>query len=475
MKIIIVGGGLCGLYLAYLLKNINIDFEIHEKSSRPGGRIKTINAFGKQLECGSHIIQPYHFNMIGLLNKLKLNSSIIDGTKLFTIVDEINQKIFDNLLNKIKTSYETDKPVNIPAIVYFTSILSSIELNIFKAHIFIEQDLNTEISDYMKYAFYDLKLHNQTICPTFGTKTATETVTETGTGTGTETDKIYHHLNCSKNKYIIVNTGMQSITDKLANLVQEKLYLNSPVTEITHMPITNSYIIRAGDRLINADYLILATDASIKTIRLSIPKEIKQSIYSVHSNPIMRLYTKHHGNINFKTSSIKQMIQTQSVLTNIEKIDSNILGALYVSGPKTDLLYELLTRPINGQNNLQNNLQNQTYTSKQIKQLLHTLLQNITGQQLPPITEYVACKWKQGSHYNTKKIKTNFWHKHNLILAGEWVHPYHNTLEGSAMSAIETFKIITQNLFEDKLRHNPDNVKSIEENRTKYIPYDVVI
>ena len=443
MKIIIVGAGLCGLYLAYLLKNLNIDFEIHEKTSRPGGRIKTINAFGKRLECGSHIIQPYHFNLLGLINKLKLNTSSIDGTKIFTYIDEINQEIFNNLLNKFKISYEKDKPVNISTIVYLTSIFTKIELNIFKSYIFIEQELNTEISNYMQYMYYDLKLHNQHTCSTVKSI-------------------------CLKNKYITIDGGLQLLTDKLAYLVQEKLYLNSPVTEITSLPITNSYIIQLGNgRLINADYLVLATDASIKNIRLSIPKEIKLSIQNVNAIPIMRLYTFHDKEINLNSSSIKNIIQTQSILTNIQKVDSNILSALYINESNSDLLYNLL---INQKSN-----SDLLYKSKEIKKIIHTILQNIIGQSLPKVTDYIVCKWSYGSHYNTKKIKTNFWHKHNLILAGEWVHPYHNTLEGSVMSAIETFKIITNNLFEDKLKHTPDNIKSIEINRTKHIQYDVII
>ena len=102
MKVIIVGGGLCGLYIGYLLKNINIDFEIHEKTSRPGGRIKSIYAFNKILECGSHLIQPYHFNTINLLNKFKLKTYITKGTKIFTIINKVDQNLFNNLLNKIK-------------------------------------------------------------------------------------------------------------------------------------------------------------------------------------------------------------------------------------------------------------------------------------------------------------------------------------------------------------------------------------
>lgn len=429
MKVIIVGGGLCGLYLAYLLKNINIDFEIHEKSSRPGGRIKSINAFGKILECGGHLIKPYHLNIISLLAKLKLNTSIIDGTQLFSLIDQNDQNIFNALLQKIKLSYERDKVVNISAINYINKILTEIEFNIFKSFLLKETDLENEISIFMKYMFYDLKIQQQ-------------------------------------NKYITIIGGLQMLTDKLAFLVQEKLYLNSPVTAITHLPLTNAYIVEANGRLINADYLVIATDASIKMMRLSIPKEINLSIQNVESKPAIRLYTLHANKIKFNTKLNGNLIQTQSSITNIEKVDKCILRALYIpnipnQNNQTDLFYNLLIK------------KDKSISAEEIKKILHNLLEKIIGQQIPEIVDYIVCKWQYGAHYNTKQIKTNFWNKYNLILAGEWVHPYHNTLEGSIMSAIDTFNIITKDLFKDKLKHDTDGVSSIEANRTKYIDYPV--
>ena len=83
--------------------------------------------------------------------------------------------------------------------------------------------------------------------------------------------------------------------------------------------------------------------------------------------------------------------------------------------------------------------------------ILNRLLKNITNIDLPPIKDYAFCYWSNGYHVNIRQIKTDFYRSHGLILAGEWVHPYHNTLEGSCMSAIETVKIINKYLFMDKL------------------------
>ena len=451
MKVIIVGGGLCGLYLAYLLKNINIDFEIHEKSSRPGGRIKSINAFGKNLECGAHLIQPHFINTISLLAKLNLPTSIISEKNSF--INETNLTIFNNLLQKIKLSYDRDQIINISAIDYIKSILSDIEFNVF-INLLHNTDINlqNEISDFMKYNFYDLKIQKQS-------------------------------------QYLSIDGGLQMLTDNLAQLVQEKLYLNSPVTAITHLPLTNAYMVEANGRLINADHLIIATDASIKIMRLSIPKETKMSIQSVSARPAIQLYTLHENKIKISNTQTQlsvantNLMQMQSSITNIKKVDkyilrtlikpnilptiyqdhlSNQLNQLNQTVKEIDLLYDLLIKKNSSTNNRE-------------KTIIHKLLENIIGQSLPQISDFVVCKWAYGSHFTTNKIKTNFWAKYNLILAGEWVHPYHNTIEGSIMSAIDTFNIITKDLFKDRLKHQPDNVTSIEVNRTKYVDYPVKI
>jgi protoporphyrinogen oxidase len=156
MKIVIIGAGLTGLYLALMLKSLNIDFEIYEKSSRPGGKIKTINVFNTNIECGSELIQPHHFNLINLLKFLRIKSDTINSHKLLSLVDNLYEEKFNQLLRKILYIYKKTKPQpsNISAYIYFQSILTITEFNFFRSHIFFAEDLlQNEISDYMKYLF----------------------------------------------------------------------------------------------------------------------------------------------------------------------------------------------------------------------------------------------------------------------------------------------------------------------------------
>lgn len=406
MKITIIGGGLCGLYIAYLLKKVNIDYEIYEKSNRPGDNLKNIKIFGKDTSCGNRFILPYHLNMINLLNTLKIKYVTVSGKKLLSLTN-LDEKTFNNILNKILNTYKKDLPTNIPAIVYIKSILSDDEYAIFKENLFIEQFLKNEISDFMKYLFHDLKLSNKVMCDN-------------------------NKDNCVQNNYIKIPEieGTNAIINKLARYVQEKLNLNHNVQEITYMPITNSYLLLINDKLVQADRLIIATNISIKYITLNIPNVIKNNLNYIKPIKIIKLYTLHNKPIELKKDRV---IQTQSIITNIMIHDSNILESTFIANSSNNSLLINKNR-------------------KEVIQILNKLFENITGIKFPKIIDYKFCKYNYGAHYNTKIIKTNFWNSHNLVFAGEFVHPYHGWMEGSVMSALDTYKIVTKDLFIDKLK-----------------------
>ena len=70
---IIIGGGLSGLTLAYLLSKKNCNTTILEASSRLGGRIQTIKGnLGTPLELGATWFSELHPNLLNLLDELGL-------------------------------------------------------------------------------------------------------------------------------------------------------------------------------------------------------------------------------------------------------------------------------------------------------------------------------------------------------------------------------------------------------------------
>ncbi|NRB59063.1 MAG: FAD-dependent oxidoreductase [Winogradskyella sp.] len=73
-QIIIVGGGLSGLTLAYLLSKHSLDSIILEASPRLGGRIQTVSgAFETPLELGATWFSDMHQNMLHLIDDLGLH------------------------------------------------------------------------------------------------------------------------------------------------------------------------------------------------------------------------------------------------------------------------------------------------------------------------------------------------------------------------------------------------------------------
>lgn len=72
-KIVIVGGGLSGLTLAYLLKKVNKESIVLEGSNRLGGRIQTIKGnLETPLEIGATWFSDQHPNLLALIEELHL-------------------------------------------------------------------------------------------------------------------------------------------------------------------------------------------------------------------------------------------------------------------------------------------------------------------------------------------------------------------------------------------------------------------
>lgn len=376
MKYIIIGGGLTGLYLGYLLKKINIDFEIYEKSTDPGGRIKT--------SCGSNTISSSHLNILKLISNLDISYKIRNN------IFRYNSKIND-YLKIILREYKNQKPKNISVYIFIQSILSSDDFQNFLTLIENNNILENEISTFMKYNFYDLNPTNK-----------------------------YNQL---------IELEREELIEKLVNFVQDNLYLGYFVQEINYLELTNKYLIMVNDRYIETDRLIIATNISIKNIRLSIPKIITKQFDYIKSFPHLKLITTHTNKISEIKSN--ELILLKPLFSNIRKIDDITLSMDYIIGDNANILFELLKTNDND--------------------LLTKILQNII-KNLPPVKKFKYCFWSNGYHINTKILKTNFFRNYNLLLAGEWVSDYHNTLEGSCISALKTYKIIESQLYLDLLR-----------------------
>lgn len=85
-KVIIIGGGLSGLTIAYYLKKQNIPFIVLEAQDNVGGRINTIKGvLNSPLEMGATWFNTIHTDLIQLLKDLEINyfPQHIEGKTIF--------------------------------------------------------------------------------------------------------------------------------------------------------------------------------------------------------------------------------------------------------------------------------------------------------------------------------------------------------------------------------------------------------
>lgn len=86
MAILIIGGGLSGLTLAYQLQKDGIPYKILESQDRLGGRIMTIRgANNTPMELGATWFATYHHHLVGLLDELNIGyfPQHTEGVSLF--------------------------------------------------------------------------------------------------------------------------------------------------------------------------------------------------------------------------------------------------------------------------------------------------------------------------------------------------------------------------------------------------------
>lgn len=289
MKIIIIGGGITGLYIGYILNKYGIDFSIYEKSNHIGGKLRKSKSK----------IYPHQTNIINLLNELNIKYNYED----ISYQIDYDHKLFD----KIRYIYNLYKKQDITVGKFLKTILNNNEYNLFMSYI---KPLKL---DYMDLSYYML----------------------------------YHHDNLllinQSNKLININT---EIIDKLAKSIQNKIILNSNIEQITYMPITNNYMLTIDDVFINANKIILTT---AKNIKLIIDNKIKSQLdkillfnwtkinYKTESNTLTN-YIDYFSTHNDKL--YKQIIQDKVLPDQLIDIYQNkpIIDYTYINHPNSYLI-----------------------------------------------------------------------------------------------------------------------------------------
>ena len=72
-NILIIGGGISGIYLGYRLKKKGFSIKILEGNSRIGGRVYTKNSYNTKIELGATWLWNYNPELIQLCKNLEIS------------------------------------------------------------------------------------------------------------------------------------------------------------------------------------------------------------------------------------------------------------------------------------------------------------------------------------------------------------------------------------------------------------------
>jgi len=127
--IIIVGGGISGLFLAYKLRNTNLNILLIEQNKNLGGRIQTKETDDIQYEAGAGRFNENHTKLISLINELNISDKIIPLSKhvdkklrKYNTNYKLNINYLFDVMEKKYKNYDKDYLVNITLLNFLTEI-----------------------------------------------------------------------------------------------------------------------------------------------------------------------------------------------------------------------------------------------------------------------------------------------------------------------------------------------------------------
>lgn len=93
-EVLIIGGGVAGLYLAYKLRKSNTEYRLFEGSSQIGGRIRSYSGS----DYGASLISTHHLEANKLIKEMGLQSRVLDKDAIY--LPEGMQSLTDALFEK---------------------------------------------------------------------------------------------------------------------------------------------------------------------------------------------------------------------------------------------------------------------------------------------------------------------------------------------------------------------------------------
>uniref|UniRef100_A0A6C0L1J2 Cytochrome b5 heme-binding domain-containing protein n=1 Tax=viral metagenome TaxID=1070528 RepID=A0A6C0L1J2_9ZZZZ len=419
--VIIVGGGITGLFLAYKLKETQFRILLIESSDNLGGRIQTLYEDKFHLESGAARFHGSHTKLLSLIHDLNLENDIV----------QLPQDVHYILRNKKSNySYATQNKLD----------LYDLFQKCIKHRAKLDQSILEKISffQYLTLLFdYETA---QFMKDSFGYDSEFEKLNALSALDMFQDDFFQN------NEYFTLQNGMSSIMAKLDTILDQH----------------ENIIIKKSCSLseIN-DHQILTEDGSIfnfKQLIVTIPKEKLLQInyfnekllyHTVEAIPLLRIYFQYSPkNVWFR--NIKRTI-TDNYTRHIIPINyqAGLIMISYTDGEKAKMLNDIHS---NGDSFL-------------IK-VIHKEIQQLFGIQ-PPKPQFISVHywkngvhfWKNGSNMHDIYPQTLKPDNQEIYVCGESYSKKQGWIEGSLETAYDVIKKLHLPNF--KVVSDPDDCDSV--------------
>ena len=308
--IIIIGGGVSGLFIAYKLLNTNLKVILFEGNDSVGGRIRTIQKEGTLFEAGAARIHSSHGKTISLLHDLDLKDDLL------RLPDTIDHVLRNNKL---------DFP-------YQTKWKNSNYNDLLKQSVNFKKDFDTKELQRITFFQYLILIYDHEtalyIKDSFGYDSEFMDLNAEAALMMFENDFF------GENHYYILKKGLSQVIEEMENAI-----LSSNTILKTKCPITEIYdkyiVTHKGDKFYYENLICTIPQSSLQKFDYFKDNELIQSVKPI---PLLRIYVKYPKEETIWFKNIGR-ITTDNYIRQIIPIDydNGLIMLSYTDGKNAEL------------------------------------------------------------------------------------------------------------------------------------------
>jgi protoporphyrinogen oxidase len=388
---IIIGGGISGLYLNYLLTKNNKTLLL-EKNNYFGGRALDIKFHDSYIKLGAGIAELHNKHLLKVLKKLKIKSPKFDGSINVISKEKVN---INKMIVKIKYMYKSKS----------FDIIKHMSVSEFIIK-YLGQNFFNQYSKYIEYTdFFDSSIESYI--------------------------KYYNINDHKQSDYVIIYVDWMLLINTLIKHIKKynQLKKNYEVTQIKFNKETDTYIINNTYETKNIVFATTIKSLSNIIKKSSLPININYNDY-IGYVPFIRIYTYHKNghNINAPRYNI-----VNNKLHKVLLLNDKILMVSYSDNANALYWYKFMNN------------------KKELINKIKISLKEIFNQDVE-IDDINIAFWEEGVHYykpksglKVKEIIKKLSNPHdNIYVCGEMLSTKQGWVEGAIQSADDIFKIINK-------------------------------